>query len=64
MLSPLLGRIGNSHIKSSGNLLNKINMYMENKSLVTLDINSLYTNIPVNKYPKDLDIYLKKTNIT
>ena len=36
---------------------------MENKSLVSFDIKSLYTNIPVNKCIKRLEIHRKKTNI-
>ena len=65
MLSPLLGTISNSHIRNSGDLLNKINnLNMENKSLASLDIKSLYTNISVKKYIRRLEIHLKKTNIT
>ena len=37
---------------------------MENKSLASLDVKSLYTNIPVNKCRKHLEIHLKKENIT
>ena len=37
---------------------------MENKSLASLDIKSLYTNIPVDKCIKCLEIHPKKTNIT
>ena len=37
---------------------------MENKSLASFDIKSLYTNIQVNKCIKRLEILLKKTNIT
>ena len=36
---------------------------MKNKSLASLDINLLYTNMPVNKCIKRLGIHLKKTNI-
>ena len=49
-VSSLLCTISNMHIKNSGNLLNKINnLNMENKSLASLDIISLYTNIPMKK---------------
>ena len=60
MLSPLLGTISNSHIKNSGDLLNRTNnLNIENISLACLDIKSLYTNIPVNKYIKRLEILSK-----
>ena len=56
--------ISNLHIKNSGDLLNNINnLDMENKSLESLDIKSLFTNIPVKKCIKHLEIHLKKTNI-
>ena len=34
------------------------------KSLASLDLKLLYTNIPVDKCIKRLEIHLKKTNIT
>ena len=37
---------------------------MNNKSLACLDIKSLYTNLPVNKYIKYLENHLKKINAT
>ena len=44
----LLVTTSDSRIKNSGNLLNKINnKTLENKSLASLDIISLYSNIPV-----------------
>ena len=44
MLSPLLCMISNLQIKNSGNLHKKINnLNMENESLASLDIKSLYT---------------------
>ena len=46
MFTPLLGTITNSY-KNSGDLFNKINnLNMENKSLASLEIKSLYTKIP------------------
>ena len=54
MLSLHLG--SNSHIKNSGDLLRKINnINIENKSLGSLNIKLLYTNIPVNKCIKYLE---------
>ena len=45
MLSPLLGAISNSHIKNSGDLLNKINnLNLKNRSLVSLGMKSLYSS--------------------
>ena len=45
---PLLGTISNLHIKNTSDLLNKINnINIENKYLASIDIKSLYTNIPV-----------------
>ena len=65
ILNPLLGMITNLHHKNSSDLLNKRNnINMENKSLASPDIKSLYTNIPVNKCIKLSEIHLKKTNIT
>ena len=37
---------------------------MENKSLVNLDMKSLYTNNPMNKCIKLVEIHLKKNYIT
>ncbi len=52
-------------MESSSDLLYKINnINMENKSLATVDIKSLYTNIPVNKCIERLEIHHKKTKIT
>ncbi len=61
----MLGSISDAHINNSGSLYNKIiNINMKNKSWVNLDIKSLYTNIPVDKYSKHLENLLRKTNIT
>ena len=47
-----------SYIKNSGDLLNKINtLNIENKSQASLDIKTLYTNIPANKPIKHLEIH-------
>jgi len=65
LLTPLLGTISNSHIKNSNDLINKIkNINMQNKLLSSLDIKSLYTNIPVNKCITRLENHLKKSNIS
>ena len=50
ILTPLLGTISPTHIKNSGDLLHKLtNIDIQNKRLASLDIKSLYTNIPVKK---------------
>ena len=65
LLSPLLGTISDAHIKSSGSLLNKLtDIDMNNKYLASLDIKSLYTNIPVDRYTEHLHNHLQKSNST
>ena len=65
LLSPLLGTISNAHLKNSGSLLNKLtDIDMHNKYLPSLDIKSLYTNIPVDKCIECLHNYLRKSNTT
>ena len=50
LLTPLLGTISPSHLKNSGDLIQKLhNLNVENKLLASLDVKSLYTNIPVKK---------------
>ena len=54
-LTPLLGTISSSHLKNSGDLINKIkDINVENKQLASLDVVSLYTNIPVDKCLNEL----------
>ena len=63
LLSPLLGTISNTHLKNFGSLLNKLtDIDMHNKYLASLDIQSLYTNIPVDKCIERLHKYLRKSN--
>ncbi len=58
MLFPLLD---NLHIKNSGDLYQEINnLNMENKSLASFNIKSLYTN---NKYIKNLEISSRKQTL-
>ena len=60
LLSPLLGTI-----KNSGSLLNKLNdIDMNNKYLASLDIKSLYTNIPVDRCIVCLHNHLQISNFT
>ena len=61
ILSPLFGSINDAHIKNSSSLLNKLND-LNNTSLASLYIISLYTNTPVDWYIKGLDNHLRKTN--
>ena len=62
-LSPLLGKISTSHLKNSGDLINRIrDLNMENKLMASLDVTSLYTNIPVKKCLDSLNTYLNETN--
>ena len=63
MLTPLMGTISTSHIKNSGDLLNKIkNINIQNKTMNSLDIISLYTNVPIKKCLNLLLKHLKKIN--
>ena len=64
ILTPLLGTINPSHLKTSGNLLNKIkNINMKNKLQANFDIQFLYTNIPVKKCILQLKIQLEKDSL-
>ena len=57
--------LNNAHLKNSGSLLNKLtDIDMHNKYLASLDIKSLYTNIPVDKCIKRQYNYLQKSNTT
>ena len=63
LLSCLLGTISDAHIKDSGSLLNKLtDIDMNNKYLVSVDIKSLYTNIPVDRCIERLHNHLRKSN--
>ena len=58
-----MGTINDTYINNSGSLFNKIiNINMKNKSLTSLDIKSLYANVPVDKRIERLENHLKKTN--
>ena len=65
-LQPLVREIP-SYIKNTNDFINKINNFAvpPNSLLVTMDVNSLYINIPNNEeiasVKKKCDIYLKKT---
>ena len=62
ILTPFLGKINNSHLKNSANLIDRIkNINMKNKMMASLDITSLYTNIPVKKCLHLLKDYLIKS---
>ena len=61
----ILGTISISNIKNYSDLLHGINNTdLKNKSLDSLVITSLYTNMPVSKCIKHLENHLKKTNAT
>ena len=61
----MLGTVNPSHLKNSADLLNRIrNTNMKNKQLTSLDIVSLYTNIPVEKAIKNLEcVLMTKKNL-
>ena len=62
ILTPLLGSFSTAHIKNSGELLEKLkNIDTSNKSIASLDIQSLYTNVPVKKCLNLLKIHLTKS---
>ena len=62
ILTPLLGTISPSHITNSGDLLKKLkNTNITNMSLASLDVQSLYTNVPVDKCLDRLRTHLEKT---
>lgn len=49
ILTSLLSTMSPSHIKNSGELLNKLkNIDIKNKYMASLDIKSLYTNISID----------------
>ena len=64
-LTPLLGTISNSHLKHSGDLLNRLKDVNGTriKKLASLDVKSLYTNIPVKKCLTQIKAHFKKKNI-
>ena len=63
ILTPFLGTISPAHIKNSGELLEKLkNINMTNKSLTSLDVESLYTNVPVDKSISALREHLLNIN--
>ena len=65
ILTPLLGTISPSHIRHSGHLLEQIrNINTNDMLLASLDVESLYTNIPVDKCLEALRDHLKKTKPT
>ena len=63
ILNPLLGTISPAHIINSGDLITKLNkINSKNMRLASLDIKSLYTNVPVNKCLNLLSAHLKRSN--
>ena len=46
-LSPLVGTISNSFIKNSSDLVNKLRTHHGNYKLISFDVNSLFTKVPV-----------------
>ena len=59
-----MGKISSNHLKHSGDLLNRIrDINFRNKKLASLDIKSLFTNIPVEKAITLLDNKLSELNI-
>ena len=59
ILTPLLGTLSPAHIKNSGDLLQKLkNINISEMSLASLDVQSLYTNVPVGKCLEQLKIHL------
>ena len=64
LLTPLLGKVSDSHLKHSGALLKRIkNLTTKTKKLVSFDVVSLYTNVPVEKSISLLSNYLHTNNI-
>ena len=62
ILTPLLSTINPSHVKNSGDLLNKIeNINVQNKTMSSLDIPSLFTNIPIKNASTFLLLIWEKT---
>ena len=47
-LTKLLGSISNSHLKNSGDLLNRLNeLDFSDKKMASFDVKALFTNVPV-----------------
>ena len=64
ILTPLLGTISPSNSKNSGDLLNKIkDINNQNETVNSLDINSLYTNVPIKNASTFLLLTLEKLHI-
>ena len=64
ILTPFLGTISPSHLRNSGDLLNKIkHLNLHNMTLSSLDIKSLYTNIPVRKCIDKLKSHFLNSNL-
>ena len=48
-LTQLLGTLSDSHLKNSGDLLNKLkDVYFSQKKLASFDVKALFTSVPVN----------------
>ena len=61
ILSPFLGSISQSHIANSGELLNRLkHIDTTTMSLASLDVTSLFTNVPVTKCLESLTTHLKE----
>ena len=64
-LTPLLGTISPAHIKHSGDLLTRLRGINNTRlrKLISLDIKSLYTNIPVKTCLKKIEDHLTMKNV-
>ena len=61
MLSPLIGTVSSSHVKNTGDLLGKLKNHNVHCNLISFDVNSLFTRVPVQDfldYLKDVLINL------
>ena len=60
LLNPVLGTISGSHITNSENFINKIiNTNLERKIMISLDVLSLFTNVPIDGIVEFLHDYLQ-----
>jgi hypothetical protein len=63
-LSPILGKISGSHLKNSEDFITKIrDVNMSNKIMVSFDVDSLFTNVPLDETLIYLERYLQNNNL-